>query len=181
MLRARRHRQTLLVVLLTVGGAALAMGLAYRWAGARALGDETAQLHRQLDLHSQALQQRIDRYRTLPQVLAQDPDLRHALTSPVDDARRNALNQRLEDANSVTRSSTLTLIGRRGIAVAASNWREPTSNVGEDYSFRPYVKQALRTGRGQFYGIGLTTGEPGYFLSQAISGPDGKVAGLVGS
>lgn len=179
MLRARRHRQTLLVVLLTVGGAALAMGLAYRWAGTRALGDETAQLHRQLDLHSQALQQRIDRYRTLPQVLAQDPDLRHALTSPVDDARRNALNQRLEDANSVTRSSTLTLIDRRGIAVAASNWREPTSNVGEDYSFRPYVQQALRDGRGQFYGIGLTTGEPGYFLSQAIEEPDGEVAGLV--
>ena len=179
MLRARRHRQTLLVVLLTLGGAALAMVMAYRWAGARALRDETVQLQRQLDLHSQALQQRIDRYRTLPQVLAQDPELRQALVSPVDDARRNALNQRLEDANSVTRSSTLTLIDRHGIAIAASNWREPTSNVGEDYSFRPYVQQALRDGRGQFYGIGLTTGEPGYFLSQAIEGQDGQVAGLV--
>ncbi|MEJ2791122.1 MULTISPECIES: PAS-domain containing protein [unclassified Pseudoxanthomonas] len=178
-MRARRHRRILLVLLSILGGALLVMALAYHWAGTRAQRAETAQLDRQLDLHAQALQQRIDRYRTLPQVLAQDPDLRDALAGPVDDARRNALNQRLEDANSVTRSSTLTLIDRRGIAVAASNWREPTSNVGEDYSFRPYVKQALRTGRGQFYGIGLTTGEPGYFLSQAISGPDGKVAGLV--
>ena len=179
MLRTRRHRQTLLIVLLTVGGAVLAMTMAYRWAVARAQRDETAQLHRQLGLHSQALQQRIDRYRTLPQVLAQDPDLRRALSGPVDDARRDALNRRLEDANSVTRSSTLTLIDRRGIALAASNWRGPSSNVGEDYSFRPYVQQALRHGRGQFYGIGLTTGEPGYFLSQAITGSDGRVAGLV--
>jgi len=179
MLRARRHRRILLVLLSILGGALLVMALAYRWAGARAQQAETAQLDRQLDLHAQALQQRIDRYRTLPQVLAQDPDLRDALASPVDDARRDALNQRLEDANSVTRSSTLTLIDRRGIALAASNWREPTSNVGEDYSFRPYVKQALRDGQGQFYGIGLTTGEPGYFLSQAIAGPDGGVAGLV--
>ncbi|TQM17043.1 PAS/PAC sensor hybrid histidine kinase [Pseudoxanthomonas sp. 3HH-4] len=179
MLRARRHRRILLVLLSILGGALLVMALAYHWAGARAQRAETAQLDRQLDLHAQALQQRIDRYRTLPQVLAQDPDLRDALAGPVDDARRNALNQRLEDANSVTRSSTLTLIDRRGIALAASNWREPTSNVGEDYSFRPYVKQALRNGRGQFYGIGLTTGEPGYFLSQAINGPDGNVAGLV--
>jgi histidine kinase len=179
MLRARRHRRILLVLLSILGGALLVMALAYHWAGARAQRAETAQLDRQLDLHAQALQQRIDRYRTLPQVLAQDPDLRNALAGPVDDARRNALNQRLEDANSVTRSSTLTLIDRRGIALAASNWREPTSNVGEDYSFRPYVKQALRNGRGQFYGIGLTTGEPGYFLSQAINGPDGDVAGLV--
>nr|WP_298131786.1 PAS-domain containing protein [uncultured Pseudoxanthomonas sp.] len=179
MPRVRRHRLILLVALAILGGAGVVMTLAYHWAGARAQRAETAQLARQLDLHAQALQQRIDRYRTLPQVLAQDPDLRAALTSPVDDARRNALNQRLEDANSVTRSSTLTLIDRRGIALAASNWREPTSNVGEDYSFRPYVKQALRDGRGQFYGIGLTTGEPGYFLSQAITGDDGAVAGLV--
>ena len=179
MLRARRHRRILLVLLSILGGALLVMALAYHWAGTRAQRAETAQLDRQLDLHAQALQQRIDRYRTLPQVLAQDPDLRDALAGPVDDARRNALNQRLEDANSVTRSSTLTLIDRRGIALAASNWREPTSNVGEDYSFRPYVKQALRNGRGQFYGIGLTTGEPGYFLSQAIDGPAGDVAGLV--
>ncbi|WFC43810.1 PAS-domain containing protein [Pseudoxanthomonas sp. SE1] len=178
-MRARRHRRILLVLLSILGGALLVMALAYHWAGTRAQRAETAQLDRQLDLHAQALQQRIDRYRTLPQVLAQDPDLRDALAGPVDDARRNALNQRLEDANSVTRSSTLTLIDRRGIALAASNWREPTSNVGEDYSFRPYVKQALRNGRGQFYGIGLTTGEPGYFLSQAIDGPAGDVAGLV--
>lgn len=179
MLRTRRHRRFLIVLLSILGGALLVMALAYRWAGTRAQQAETAQLDRQLDLHAQALQQRIDRYRTLPQVLAQDPDLRDALTSPVDDARRNALNQRLEDANSVTRSSTLTLIDRRGIALAASNWREPTSNVGEDYSFRPYVQQALRDGQGQFYGIGLTTGEPGYFLSQAIDGPGGEAAGLV--
>ncbi|KRA53903.1 histidine kinase [Pseudoxanthomonas sp. Root65] len=179
MPRVRRHRLILLVALAILGGAGVVMALAYHWAGARAQRAETAQLARQLDLHAQALQQRIDRYRTLPQVLAQDPDLRAALTSPVDDARRTALNQRLEDANSVTRSSTLTLIDRHGIALAASNWREPTSNVGEDYSFRPYVKQALRDGRGQFYGIGLTTGEPGYFLSQAITGDDGAVAGLV--
>ncbi|WP_430540470.1 hybrid sensor histidine kinase/response regulator [Pseudoxanthomonas japonensis] len=178
-MRTRRLRQTLLVLLSILGGAALVMTLAYHWAGARAQRAETAQLERQLDLHAQALQQRIDRYRTLPQVLAQDPDLRAALLAPVGDARRNALNQRLEDANSVTRSSTLTLIDRHGIALAASNWREPTSNVGEDYSFRPYVKQALRDGQGQFYGIGLTTGEPGYFLSQAITGDGDAVIGLI--
>ncbi len=179
MLRTRRLHRILLVVLAILGGAALVMALAYHGAGVRAQRAETAQLERQLDLHAQALQQRIDRYRTLPQMLAQDPDLRDALVSPVDDARRNALNQRLEDANSVTRSSTLTLIDRRGIALAASNWREPTSNVGEDYSFRPYVKQALRDGQGQFYGIGLTTGEPGYFLSQAIVDGEGGTIGLV--
>ena len=179
MLQARRHRRTLLTLLSILGGALVAMALAYHWAGARALRGETTQLDRQLDLHAQALQQRIDRYRTLPQVLAQAPELREALAAPVDAAHRDALNRRLEAANSVTRSSTLTLIDRQGIAVAASNWRESTSNVGEDYNFRPYVKQALREGSGQFYGIGLTTGEPGYFLSQSITDDHGDITGLV--
>ena len=174
-----RHRRLLLALLPILGGALLAMWLAHGWAGRRTLQSESVQLERQLELHSQALQQRIDRYRTLPQVLAQDPQLHLALAMGVDDAGRDALNRRLEAANSVTRSSTLTLIDRDGIALAASNWREPSSNVGADYSFRPYVQQALRDGSGHFYGIGLTTGEPGYFLSQAIQDEEGTAIGVV--
>lgn len=174
-----RHRQLLLALLPILGGALLVMWLAHAWAERRTLQTESAQLQRQLELHSQALQQRIDRYRTLPQVLAQDPELRSALNHGVDEAGQDALNRRLEAANSVTRSSTLTLIGRDGVALAASNWRDPGSNVGADYSFRPYVQQALRDGSGQFYGIGLTTGEPGYFLSQAIRDEDGVAIGVV--
>jgi histidine kinase len=64
------------------------------------------------------------------------------------------------------------------VAVAASNWDQRSSNVGEDYSYRPYYRQALATGRGRFYGIGMTTGVPGYFLSQAIE-EDGRRIGVV--
>ena len=179
MSRRRLPSRSVLVILAISGLVLLAMTLGHRWAGQRALRAETEQLKRQLALYAQSLQQRIDRYRTLPQVLALDPQLRAALSAPVDAALRQALNQRLQDANSVTRSSTLTLIDASGIALAASNWHTPASNVGADYSFRPYVQQALREGSGQFYGIGKTTGEPGYFLSQAVRLPGGAIAGLV--
>lgn len=175
----RKHRPTLLVLLLVVGGMLLAMWAAYWLAERRSLQAEQVQVRRQLELYAQALQQRIDRYRTLPQVLALDPELRAAVSGPLDPAQRIALNLKLERANSVTRSSTLTLIDRYGVAVAASNWRLPASNVGQDYTFRPYVQQALASGEGRFYGIGLTTGEPGYFLSQAIRGDGGRALGVV--
>jgi Signal transduction histidine kinase regulating C4-dicarboxylate transport system len=174
-----RRRRVLSVLALTLGGVVAIAWPAHHWGWQRAMRQETAQLQRQLELHTQALQQLIDRFRTLPEVLALDPQLRAAVVAPPTPELQAALNRRLEEANSVTRASTLTLIDRRGIAIAASNWREPTSNVGENYAFRPYVQQALRHGRGQFYGIGLTTGEPGYFLSQAIAGPDGDIAGVV--
>ncbi|MCE3002179.1 MAG: PAS-domain containing protein [Xanthomonadaceae bacterium] len=179
MRKPRWNRATLLLLLLVAGGTAAAAWLAFHWAEARTLREESAQLQRELDLHARAIQQAIDRYRTLPRVLALDEALRGAVAGTIDPAWRDRLNRRLEEANGVTRTSTLTLIDRRGIALAASNWREPTSNVGADYHFRPYVQQALRTGQGQFYGIGLTTGEPGYFLSEAIRDDDGGAIGVI--
>lgn len=179
MRQSRWNRSTLLLLLLVAIGTAVASWLAFRWVEARMFREESVQLQRQMDLHARAIQQSIDRYRTLPRVLALDDELRGALAGTVDPAWRDRLNRRLEQANGVTRTSTLTLIDRRGVALAASNWREPTSNVGADYHFRPYVRQALRTGRGQFYGIGLTTGEPGYFLSEAIRNDDDEAIGVI--
>ncbi|HEX7916981.1 PAS-domain containing protein, partial [Rudaea sp.] len=173
-----RHR-LMLLVLLVVGGMLLAMSTAYWFAARRALQAEQIQAKRQLGLYAQSLQQHIDRYRSLPRVLALDPDLLAALSAPLSPAQRDALNRKLELANDVAHLSTLTLIGRDGIALAASNWNLPTSNVGQDYTFRPYVQQALAEGSGHFYGIGLTTGAPGYFLSQAVRDNSGRVLGVV--
>lgn len=174
----RRHRffWTLLVL---VAGMILAMGAAEHIARQRALRDESASVRHQLDLYAQALKQRIDRYRTLPQVLALDAELRDAVARPLNARDVERLNRKLEGANGASQSSTLTLIDRNGVALAASNWRDQRNNVGVDYSFRPYVRQALSQGRGHFYGIGLTTGVAGYFLSQAILDAHGEVQGVV--
>ena len=174
-----QRRRLLLTLLVVLGGMLLAGISAGSLVKRRALRDESTTVRRQLDLYAQALQQRIDRYRTLPQILALDPELRNAVSRPLSATDIKRLNLKLERANAVTQSSTLTLIDRHGIAIAASNWREPRSNVGWNYSFRPYVQQALTQGSGHFYGIGLTTGEPGYFLSQAIIDDEGTARGIV--
>jgi len=179
MYRVSRLRPWLLILLVMIGGTALSALVAGRFAQQRALEDENVQVRRQLGLYAQTLQQRIDRFGTLPQVLALDPDLRQALSRPLDAAGQQRLNLKLQQANSVTRASTLTLIDRRGIAVAASNWDQPSSNVGVDYSYRPYVKQALANGSGHFYGIGMTTAVPGYFLSQVITDGRGTQLGVI--
>lgn len=171
-----RKYWTLLILLTGMAGSMYAAG---QWAWQRSLHDESDSVQRQLTLYGQALAQRIDRYRTLPEVLALDAQLRDALSRPLTPPEAEQLNHKLEQANGASQSSTLTLLNRDGLAVAASNWRTATSNVGVDYSFRPYVQQALAQGRGSFYGIGVTTGEPGYFLSQAIRDDNGRTLGLV--
>ncbi|NIJ68952.1 PAS-domain containing protein [Xanthomonas sp. 60] len=175
----RRYRRFVSTLLVMVGGTLLCAAVASHVAGRRAMAGESVQVQRQLQLYATGLQQRIDRFGILPQVMALDPDLLIALQRPLDAMARQQLNLKLERANQVTRSSTLTLVGADGVAVAASNWNLPSSNVGEDYSYRPYYQQAMATGRGRFYGIGMTTGVPGYFLSQAILGADGRRVGVV--
>ena len=157
----------------------LSMWAASRVALQTSLHDESESVQRQLTLYAQAMVQRVDRYRTLPEVLALDAELKSALSHPLSATEVDRLNHKLEQANGASRASTLTLIDKSGKALAASNWRDSHSNVGEDYSFRPYVTQALSQGSGRFYGIGMTTGLPGYFLSQAIHDDDGSVLGLI--
>ncbi|MCD9028783.1 PAS-domain containing protein [Luteimonas sp. BDR2-5] len=176
---ATRLHRFLLTLLLTGGGLLLVAAVAHREGGRRALAQQSQQATQQLALHAQALNQRIERYRMLPRLLAINPDVRRGASGPADAAMRQQLNLRLEQANRSTRASTLTLTDADGIAVAASNWQTPGSNVGEDYSFRPYVQQALREGEGRFYGIGVTTGVPGYFLSEAVRDDAGHAIGVV--
>ncbi len=174
-----KRRRLLWTVLAVLAGMVCCMLLAGHLAERRALHQESRDVQRQLTLYGQTMAQRIDRFRTLPEVLALDPQLRDALSHPLTAAQTLAINRKLEQANGASQSSTLTLIDRQGRAIAASNWRAEHSNVGENYAFRPYVQQALTQGQGRFYGIGMTTGEPGYFLSTAIRDEQGHTLGLV--
>nr|MBO1996831.1 hypothetical protein [Staphylococcus epidermidis] len=108
---------------------------------------------------------------------ALDAQLKDALSRPLTATDVTRLNRKLEQANGASARLHTHSHRQNGIALAASNWRDEHSNVGENYSFRPYVQQALKQGSGRFYGIGMTTGLPGYFLSQAIRAEDGTVPG----
>ena len=57
-------------LLLLLAGTAASMFAAGQWAWHRSLLDESESVQRQLVLYGQTLAQRIDRYRTLPEVLA---------------------------------------------------------------------------------------------------------------
>lgn len=108
--------------------------MAYQLAWQHTLRGESESVQRQLGLYTQALAQRIDRYRTLPEVLSLDPELRsalqQALKQPLTTAQVDHLNRKLEQANGASQASTLTLIDLHGRALAASNWRDARGNVG---------------------------------------------------
>jgi len=170
MLPTSRTLRLSLYTLLIIAGTVVAATLAMRHAERQALEEDAARANQQLGLYANSLHTLIDRYRALPAVLALDPQLRSALTGPVDIAQQAALNLKLEKINGAAQSSTLELLDRTGLAVAASNWRLPSSYVGHNYGFRPYFSQTRTQGTGRFYAVGVTSGIPGYFLSSAVLG-----------
>ena len=68
---------------------------------------------------------------------------------------------------------------RDGNTLAASNWDLPLTFVGKNFGFRPYFREALAGRAGRFYGIGITTSEPGYFIAQPVRDGATRVAGVV--
>ncbi|PWB33335.1 two-component sensor histidine kinase [Pseudomonas sp. SDI] len=168
-----------LILLLITAGTLLAAGWAMHQAKRQAIVEDAGRASQQLGLYATSLHTLIERYRALPAVLALDPELIDALAAPVDQATQDALNLKLERINGAANSSTLELLDRNGLAVAASNWRLPVSYVGQNYGFRPYFKQTRTQGSGRFYAVGVTSGIPGYFLSSAINGEQGEFLGAM--
>ena len=176
----RRARHLLLPCLVVLGIVALSL-LLMRKLEQRSLLADASQAREQLRLHGDALEALIERYRVLPAVLALDPDIRAALSqAQVSPRESERISRKLEGVNGAASTSTLTLLDRNGLALAASNWRDgQASNVGNRYNFRPYFQQAMRTGSGTFYAEGVTTAMPGYFLSEAVRDDDGTAIGVV--
>src|SRR5581483_9583888 len=100
-----------LLVALVVAMAGSSWAAAW-YARQRALAQLSAQALNQLQVRALALQRLVDRYRVLPTVLALDPELRQALSSPRSSVNVDALNRKLTRANGATHVSTLTLIDR---------------------------------------------------------------------
>lgn len=179
MLPRHRQLQTALWIALAVAGALLSMLVAGRVAYSRALQRQAGEASALLAQRAQVIEQHIDRFRIMPAVLSLDPQLRATLANPDDQTQRQRANERLVQLNFANRTSTLTLIDRNGIGLAASNWDQPNSNVGYSYAFRPYFRKAMDAGAGEFYAIGVTTHVPGHFIARAIHDERGGAIGAV--
>lgn len=123
------------------------------------------------------LQAVLERPRALPFLLSRDRDVTEALAG-VDAAKRSRLDRKLEDLVAGTNAAVIYLIDATGVAVAASNWREPTSFVGNDYSFRAYFSRAMAEGTAEHFALGSVSKRPGLYISHRI-GPAAAPLGVV--
>lgn len=135
--------------------------------------EQRRQLDTDVELRSQLLRSEIERHKLLPTTLASNPELSTAVDPATPDNIRAVSIQRLnndfERLAAADGAATLYLIDDRGITRVASNHRLSTSFIGQDYSFRPYFRDAITKGAGQLFAQGTVSGLPGLYLSQKLS------------
>lgn len=129
-------------------------------------------------LNAVVLRTVLEKQRSLPFVLAQDRDIATALASG-DPARFHDLDRKLESLIDETGASVIYILNKDGLAVAASNWRTPTSFVGHNYAFRPYYSEAVKSGAAEYYALGTASLRPGLYISRRVEGPQGLLGIVV--
>ncbi|WP_426339414.1 sensor histidine kinase [Pseudoduganella sp. S-14] len=164
--------------LLLLTPAAAIIVAAYLLGAYRAGNEQLAQGQRQLQLMAPELQSVLERFETLPFVLAQQPDLTNALARPKDPEAIARLNETLQTIQQQAKVGALYLMDRNGLTLGASNWDQPLGFAGKNFSYRPYFQAALRGDAGRFYGIGTSTSEAGYFIAQPVR-RHGEIDGVI--
>ena len=135
-----------------------------------------AAVHR-LDMLATGLDADMARFDYLPALLEMTPVVPELLGTPADAGLRDAANRYLDGVNATAGAEMIYVLDAAGTSLAASDWDQPGTTIGQDLSFRPYVTDALKQGRGRFYGVGITSRKPGYYLSYTLR-RDARVRGM---
>ncbi|HZZ10835.1 MAG TPA: ATP-binding protein [Paraburkholderia sp.] len=166
----------ILILFALLAGLVAACGLTYSVTWQRGIDNLRRNAAVRVDRTTRALKSTLERYESLPYLLAEHPIVQDVLVDPTA-ANIERANLYLDDLNRHAHATVTYIIPTNGYCVAASNWRGPGSFVGAPYQFRPYFLDAIKGGVGRFFGIGTISQAPGYYISQPVR-RDGKIVGV---
>jgi two-component system, NtrC family, C4-dicarboxylate transport sensor histidine kinase DctB len=144
----------------------------------RAIQTQADQLRRTAEVYALGLRAAAAAHRDLPFTVAQHPDVQAILQASHSPIGRERVNRYLQAINENAQSDALYVMDSQGLTLAASNWNQPRTFVGQSYANRPYFQDAMHGKQGLFYGVGQTTAIPGLFISSPVRVQD-QIIGVV--
>lgn len=120
----------------------------------------------------------LERPRALPLLLSEDQQVINALSQGSTESI-DILNRKLEGLVAGTQAAVLYVVGTHGVAVSSSNWREPISFVGNDYTFRDYFTRAMKEGTAEHFALGSVSKRPGLYISRRVGSADAPLGVVV--
>lgn len=127
-----------------------------------------------LTLYESTLQSALKKHEYLPFLISETEIVRDLLEG---EGNVGEVNSFLESASLNSGSAAVYVINEKGIVIASSNWRKSKNFIGLNLGFRPYFKDAIQGKNGLFFGVGITIGEPGFYISHPIRSHE-KIVGV---
>lgn len=163
MLTFRRSKFSLLVLYIFV----VTAGSGWFWQVSE--NNQLANHKEQLDRFAEYISSKLDKYAHLPQLIAQDPLLIAALHTPKNTAQIELTNRYLEEVNQIIQSTDAYLLDEFGNTIASSNWKLERSFVGRNYAWRPYFSNAVQGQPSQYFALGSSSKQRGYYFSYPVT------------
>ncbi|SMR99561.1 C4-dicarboxylate transport sensor protein DctB [Vibrio mangrovi] len=123
----------------------------------------------QLERFASHVTTKLDKFAHIPRLLSKDKKLVDALTMADNSAQIDITNHYLEQVNDAIKASDTYLLDIHGNTIAASNWNLQRSFIGRNFNWRPYFQIAVRGNESQYYALGSTSGERGYYYSYPVT------------
>ncbi len=166
----------------------LASALVGNYAGEQASAGLKERATSVANLQAAVLKTELERYRSLPYVLANDPDVIRVLATPTA-GFAHRLDLKLEALSRETKVGVAYVLDAGGFGVAMSNWdssnpfcqpRRPgdDANAGS-CAGRYYFTGAIEQGRAEFFALGRADGRPGMYFSNAVESGGAKLGVVV--
>ncbi len=128
------------------------------------LGDESKN---RLTLFVSNLSGSLTKYEHLPRLISTNPILLNTLLQ-TGSRKADSANRFLQEVTTASGASEAYLMDKQGLTIAASNWQQSYSFVGENFSFRPYFKSGISGGAGRYFALGTTSLQRGYYFSHPV-------------
>jgi two-component system C4-dicarboxylate transport sensor histidine kinase DctB len=142
------------------------------------MDEASLQANSALRLAVSALSGHLSRYEPLPALIADHDDIKELIAHPDDKALRDAADVYLKHINRLLESSDIYVMTLDGNTIAASNYDQPASFVGQNFSYRPYFQDAAMGRQSRFYALGTTSLKRGYYFASPIR-VDGRISGVI--
>ncbi len=159
---------TLIKVFLTLLILSSALWQTARLSKENALAELEQEGRHQLSLYISHLQGRLEKFESLPELLATNKRLAYQLQHPQDREGAEALSRDLEKINQISGAADTYLMNSRGLTVAASNWQSERPFVGRNFSYRPYFREAMEGRLGRYFALGSTSQRRGYYFAYPV-------------
>jgi two-component system C4-dicarboxylate transport sensor histidine kinase DctB len=148
------------------------------WLAARHIRATIPQGENILRLAVSGLRGELARYERLPDLMSRAPVLTDALRSDAVAVDIAAANLYLRHVARLMGLSDAYIMDDSGRTVAASNFDQDPSFIGQSFEYRPYFTQAMTGGSGRFFALGVTSGKRGYYFGAPLR-VRGRILGVL--